>query len=296
MKPSRKSITRPRRLSRRDKEEIELLNDYVVFSTELAGDLVSKFVSKLEDGGVRGTVRLDLDQIAVSLAAGDPETRGGPSAWPQQAMWCRYRHHFADIEAKKRLFEAIDTLLMRSLPDVVYCIATGDPATFGPDALYLPWNDDLMPKEAAPHLLRQWVRDRAHTEDFLTALFAHFERIADEQSIERRKLLIGQNAFSVGFKPFKQAERLMKLGNFFIPKQDDLQKKEEFLHRQAATVGRFIGRLRRQAQVRMQILRPRLRTGVEARRKPLRTKQLSGKIRANRTQLNQREFVDVRDT
>lgn len=276
MKTLRKSTTRPRRLSRRDQEEIEQLNEYIVFSTELAGDLVSKFVCKVEDERIRGTVRLDLDQIAVSLAAGDPQTRDERYQWPQEAMWRRYCQYFQDSDAEKRLFEAIDTLLMRYLPNIVFCVATGDPAAFGPDALQILWDDNLLPRRAAPHLLRQWIRDRAFTKDFLTALFSHFERIADEQSVERRKILIAQNAFAIGFKPLKQAERLMRQYSFAIPSHDSSHNKETFQRWQAATIGRFTRRLRQQARIVMQALRPRLRTGVEPRpRKLAKAKDLS---------------------
>ena len=211
-------------------------------------------------------------------------------------MWRRYRQHFEDREAKERLFEAIDTLLMRSLPDMVFCVATGDPNQFGRDALQLPWNNNLLPQQAAPHLLRQWIRDREFTQDFLTALLSHFERIADEQSAERRKILIATNALSIGFKPLKQAEKLMRQGNFFIPKQEDLQETDKFQHRVAATIGRFTGRLRHEARVTMQTVRPRLATGVKPRPKPKKAKGLGANIPDNRTQPGLSRTADVRET
>jgi hypothetical protein len=237
MKPrSKKKRRRPP--SAKVRAEADRLHEDTVSNEELAYKLVRRFAAGRPDG------HFDYSAIATALAVGDPETRGGPANWPQRAMWKRYGHHFQNRETRQRFFSLLESIARKYLSNIIYWQAEAARCDETPSVPNLLWDDALLPRRVAPHLLRQWTIDSAQLRRFLVALFDHFARFDAKGSIGRRSILVAQGALEVGWKPLAHTKNLIATGDIKLGQYEHPPDEKMALDREAATVGRSIRRMR----------------------------------------------------
>ena|SRR5438132_10604710 len=231
--------------------EAQRIYDQAVFGAELARDLINRFVSATSVPRQRENLRFDYQEIADSLAQGDPmsgdlESDSRAERWPKKAIFERYAHHFEN-RSQVIFFNLLDAEIRACLADLVFIQSTA--GLNGTEiALETTWDESLLPREAAPHLIRQWCRDRTALWKFLRALFAHWRRFHRKGSTGRRAIIIAQGALKVKWKPSAHVENLVKTGDVQLGKSEYKADAKAAKDRHAAYVGRSIRRLRQKAQ------------------------------------------------
>ena len=227
--------------------EAQLLYEHTVWNEEFGGALIARFTCNIPTA-FRSTAIDDYQMIASALASGDTETNGGPYNGPQHRVWERFAHHFQDSEKRYDFFAAIDDRAKRFQQDMIFCQAHAALHCKQADPPDLLWDDTLLPAETAPHILRQWTRDRATTERFLIALFDHFARFRAKGSIGRRGLILADTVPQHRWKPQLMVQKLEETGDVFIGKHDNKADRKLSLDQQAGTVGRSVIRMRSTAR------------------------------------------------
>jgi hypothetical protein len=223
------------------------LSEYIERTEEFAGNLIARFARTI-GSAFRSAAVFDWQMIVDALAMGDPESKGGPYNWPQRQIWEKYAHHFQSSAKRRALFAAIESNAKRFHQDIIFCQAHaalhGKPAD-PPDLL---WDDTLLPYETAPHLLRQWTRDRTRTQTFLTRLFHHFAGFKTKGSTGRRALILANTLAQHSWKPQLMVEKLEQTGDVRVGSHEYEVDRKLALERQAGTIGRSIRRIRGAAE------------------------------------------------
>ena len=163
-------------------------------------------------------------------------------------VWERFAHHFQNSKKRHDVFAAIDAHTKRFQQDMVFCQAHAALHCKKADPPDLLWDDTLLPAETAPHLLRQWTRDRAATKRFLIALFDQFARFDAKGSIGRRGLILANTVPQHRWKPQLMVQKLEETGDVLIGKHDNKADRKLSLDQQAGTVGRSVIRMRSTAR------------------------------------------------
>jgi hypothetical protein len=244
-----KKSKRTRRLrppSKSVRNQADRIYEHTVRAEVVAGDLIRRFASRIEDEHARGILFLDYKMIARALVTGDPETKStNDHDPPEHGMWERYAYHFQNQNKRRKFFAEIGLIAKRYLGDILFCHAY--PAVHR-SKMAIPelfWDETLLPRRTAPHVLRQWINDSAGTRKFLTALFQHFADIHRKGSMTRRTIIAANVAYKIGWKPQKNTEILTETGDIQIGRPGcDAEEKLAF-NRQASTVGRSIRRMRK---------------------------------------------------
>jgi hypothetical protein len=254
VKRARKSRKKSKRPSAKVRKEAQHVYDFVLAAEELAGKLIWKFAKKNPDQSARSTLQFDYHLIAKSLAAGDPDTRGGPFKSPLRGIWGRYAHHFQNARSRRNLFNKIDSIAKRYLGSVLYSQANAALEGNRGHPPNLVWDETLFPITIAPSILRQWIQDNRMFRDFMAALFRHFQRFHKKGSVGRRITLALQFAPKVGWKPQRLTEKLVQTGDINLGHHEYKADRKQALDRQSATVGKSLRRIRHTVKARDEAL------------------------------------------
>jgi hypothetical protein len=220
------------RQTRRDQvQEAEKIYEWLIFQRELAGDLIRKSAKIVEDKEEATDTRLDLEMIADVLA-----TASKPGS--KNALWQEYKRHFVSDRNREKFFGEL-----RSLTRLIgsrWLVRIGEPKgkpEGDPDEAF-PWNESLLPRNIAPHVLRVAILHPGVLENFLPRFFVQASDLWAEKSTYRRALLILQAVPSLGWSAEKHTENLM-----FLEALDPSEAGSE-----VETVKKFIRDLRRRYQ------------------------------------------------
>jgi hypothetical protein len=240
-----KKSKRKQRPSKADRRQAQRIHEHTVFRDVLSRNLIRRFARRIDDESVRGALLFDYGRIAKILGVGDPETTGGSLNWPQLGVWERYAHHFQNQKTRRNFFAEIDRIAKRYVADIVFCHAVAALHNTKVELPELLWNETLLHPETAPHVLRQWISDRATTEKFITALFQHLAHLSRKGSTARRAMIAADAADESGWKPLKITEVLVQTGNINLGQHEYQADEKLVLDRAASTVGRSIRRMRK---------------------------------------------------
>jgi hypothetical protein len=87
-------------------QEAERIYEWLVLQQETGGDLIGAMVRGIEDPDERADVRVDLQQIADTLAT-------AIKSGSKNAVWQHYQHHFVGDRNRNRFFAELRTLTRR---------------------------------------------------------------------------------------------------------------------------------------------------------------------------------------
>jgi hypothetical protein len=221
-----------RRQTRREQvQEAEKIYEWLIFQRELAGHLIRTSAKIIHDKEEAADTRLDLQMIADALAT---VTKPGSKT----ALWQKYQHHFVSDRNRKRFF--VDLRRLTRHIASTWLVSIGEPKGKPEDDLHeaFSWNESLLPRSIAPHVLRVAILRPGVLENFLPRFFIQASDLWAEKSTYRRALLILQGVPSLGWSAEKHAENLI-----FLEALDPSEAGSE-----VETVKKFIRDLRQRYQ------------------------------------------------
>jgi hypothetical protein len=221
-----------KRQTRREQvQEAEKIYEWLIFQREFAGDLIRTSVKLVDDMEEAADARVDLQMIANALTeATKPGSRN--------AVWQDYQHHFISDRNRKRFFTELLSLTRRiASARLVTIQEPSEGSASDPDESF-HWNESLLPRGIAPHVLRLAILHPGVLENFLPRFFVKASDLFTQKSTYRRAMLILQAVPMLGWSDAKHAENLILLGAL-----DRLEDGSE-----VETVKKFIRDLRRRCQ------------------------------------------------
>jgi hypothetical protein len=211
-------------------QEAERIYEWLVLQRETAGELISAMVRPIEDPDERADARVDLQQIADTLAAAIK--RGS-----RNAVWQDYQHHFVGDRNRKRFFAELGSLTRLIASTWLFSIRDPKSEPEGDPDEAFRWNASLLPRSIARYVLRVAILHPGVLENFLPRFFVQASDFWAQKSTYRRAILILQAVPRFGWSAEKHTKMLMKLGAL-DPSGIDPQE----------TVKKFIRDLRRRYQ------------------------------------------------
>ena len=221
-----------KRQTRREQvQEAEKIYEWLIFRRELAGDLIRTSVKIVDDMEEAADARLDLQMIANALA-------GATKPGSRNAVWQDYQHHFVGDRNRKRFFAELQRLIRRIASARLVSIREPRDGSAGDSDESFHWNESLLPRVIAPHVLRIAILHPGVLENFLPRFFVQASDFWAQKSTYRRAMLILQAVPMLGWSAEKHAKNLTLLGAL-----DRLEDGSE-----VETVKKFIRDLRRRHQ------------------------------------------------
>ena len=218
-----------KRQTRREQiQEAEKIYEWLIFQRELAGDLIRTSVKIVDDREEAADARLDLQMIAKALA-------GATKPGSMNAVWQDYQHHFVGDRNRKRFFAELQSLTRRITSARLVSIREPRDGSANDSDESFHWNESLLPRDIAPHVLRIAILHPDVLENFLPRFFVKASDRFTQKSTYRRAMLILQAVPMLGWSNAKHAENLILLGAL-----DRLEDGSE-----VETVKKFIRDLRR---------------------------------------------------
>jgi hypothetical protein len=218
-----------KRQTRREQvQEAEKIYEWLIFQRELAGDLIRTSLKIIDDREEAADARLDLQMIADALA-------GATKPGSRNAVWQDYQHHFVGDRNRKKFFAELESLTRRIASASLVSIREPREGSASDSDESFHWNESLLPRDIAPHVMRVAILHPGVLEIFLPGFFVKASDLFTQKSTYRRAMLILQAVPMLGWSNAKHAENLILLGAL-----DRLEDGSE-----VETVKKFIRDLRR---------------------------------------------------
>ena len=187
-------------------QEAEEIYAWLVDRQELAHALIRQSTKGIKHREEGAAARLDLHCLVVRLAAAQSSAK-------EKATWESYKHHFVGNINRQKFFDDLRKLARRiSSAWLVsfssHLIKTSDKS----DEVFL-WNDSLLPRESAPHVLRLAILHPGVLEYFLPRYFERASDLSAGTSTFRRAIRILDNVPKYGWSAENHTKALLDSGD-----------------------------------------------------------------------------------